>query len=302
MSNSSPGLTDIVSPEMAVHVRDLMLFARNRVEGKRPGDNKSVLKAFSTDFLQHRQYYPGDNLKYLDWRVWARTNRYVIREYEETTNLDLYLAVDVSASMTFEGSGPSKHLCSVRAAAVILYLMLLQNDSFGLSLFSDRLLQHYEPASGRKHLIALYERLVSCKPEGAVDWTFALRQMQSRIRRRGLVVVISDFIGEPEQIGRALSGFRSLSCDAIALQIVHPEERSLASSTMTRFVDIEDGSSETVDPLLVGEAYARRFAAHCDAVRDVCARRAIAYAQITAGEDEYKAIGAFLRRRSAILL
>jgi len=295
-------LTDMVSAEVAAHVRDLMLFARSRVEGRRPGDNRSVLRAFSTDFLQHRQYYPGDNLKYLDWKVWARTNRYVVREYEETTNLDLYLAVDVSASMSFAGCSISKHTCAVRAAAVILYLVLLQNDSFGLSLFSDRLLHHCEPMSGRRHLIAVYERLVACEPEGTADWSGSLRQIQSRISRRGLVVVISDFIGEPEEIGRGLSAFRSLSCDVIVLHVVHPEERSMASSTVTRFVDMEDGSSETVDPLLVGEAYARRFAAHCDAVRDICARRAIGYARLVAGEDEYKAIGAFLRRRSALLL
>lgn len=294
-------LSEVVPPETAARLKQLLLFARCRVEGRHAGDNRSVLKGFSTDFMQHRQYYPGDNIKYLDWRVFARTSRYVIREYEETTNLDLYVVLDVSGSMGFAGDSLSKHEYAVRAAAVFFYLMLSHKDSFGLSLFADGLVAHHAPGGGRRHLIQLYESLLAQVPRGVVDWRTALRLVQSRIKRRGLVLILSDFMGDPAEIGRGLSGFRSLGSDAIAFHIIHPRERALAQSTMTRYVDIEDQSAETVDPLLIRDAYERQFKEHALAVRDECTRRGIAYCDLEVNEDPHRAIGAYLRRRMAML-
>lgn len=294
-------LTDVIAPETAAHLKQLLLFARCRVEGRHAGDNKSVLKGFSTDFMQHRQYYPGDNIKYIDWRVFARTSRYVVREYEETTNLDLYVVLDVSASMGFAGDSMSKHEYAVHAAAVFFYLMLLHKDTFGLSLFAENLVKHVEPAGGRRHLIQLYEALLNQVPRGTVDWRQALRQAQSRVKRRGLVLVLSDFMGDPAEIGRGLSGFRSLGSDAIAFHIMHPRERTLSQSTMTRYVDLEDRSAETVDPLLIRDAYARQFQEHALAVRDECTRRGIAYCDLDVGDEPHRAIGTYLRRRMAML-
>src|SRR6185295_13832457 len=150
--STSRRITDIITPELAAEVKQLMLFSRYRVQGRQLGENKSVLKGASTDFLQHRQYFPGDNLKHLDWRVFGRTGRYVIREYEHLTNLDLYLVVDNSASMGFGSVGDelSKHQFAVQVAAMLAYMMLVQKDSFALSLFSDSLTAHVESGSSRR--------------------------------------------------------------------------------------------------------------------------------------------------------
>ena len=295
-------LSDVVAPEIAAHLKQLLLFARGRVEGRFAGDNRSVMKGFSTDFMQHRQYFPGDNIKYLDWRVFARTGRYVIREYEETTNLDLYVVLDVSASMGFAGDSLSKHEHAMRAAAVFFYLMLTHKDTFGLSMFAEGLVAHVDPSGGRRHLIQLYDALLKQVPRGVADWRVALRQVQSRIKRRGLVLVLSDFMGDPAEIGRGLSGFRSLGSDAIAFHVIHPRERALAQSTMTRYVDLEDRSAETVDPLLIRDAYARQFHEHALAIRDECTHRGIAYCDLVVGDEVHKAIGAYLRRRMAMLM
>ena len=295
-------IADIIPPDKAAHLKQLLLFARGRVEGRHAGDNRSVLKGSSTDFLQHRQYYPGDNLKYIDWRVFGRTGRYVVREYEETTNLDLYLVLDTSASMGFAGEGISKHEFAVRVAAVLFYVMLIHKDTFGLSLFADGLTAYTEPAGGKRHLLQLYVSLLDQAPRGVVDWSVALRQVQSRIRRRGLVIVLSDFMDDPMRIGKGLSGFRSLGCDVIAFHIVHPQERALGQSSMTRYVDIEDRSTETVDPLLIRDAYAQQFRDHIIAIRQECTRRGIASCDLTVGDDYHKAIGTYLRRRMAMLL
>lgn len=294
-------IADVIPADKAAHLKQLLLFARGRVEGRHAGDNRSILKGFSTDFLQHRQYYPGDNLKYIDWRVFGRTSRYVIREYEETTNLDLYLILDTSASMGFAGNGISKHEFATKVAAIFFYLMLIHKDTFGLSLFAEGLVSHTEPAGGRRHLLQLYTSLLNQIPRGIVDWTVALRQVQSRIRRRGVVIVLSDFMDAPLRIGKGLSGFRSLGCDVIAFHIIHPQEKTLGQSSTTRYVDIEDHSAETVDPLLIRDAYAEQFREHVTAVREECTRRGIAACDLEVGDDYHKAIGTYLRRRMSML-
>ena len=304
LTNANPPrhLADVIPADAAARLKSLLLFARSRVEGRHAGDNRSVLKGMSSDFMQHRQYFPGDNLKYIDWRVFGRTSRYVIREYEETTNLDLYLVLDTTASMGFAGDGMSKHAFAVKVSAILFYLMLLHKDTFGLSLFSEAMVSHVDPAGGRRHLLQLYASLLDHVPRGVADWTAALRQVQSRVRRRGLVIVLSDFMDDPLRIGKGLSGFRSLGCDVIAFHIIHPQEQTLGQSNMTRYVDIEDRTAETVDPLLIRDAYARQFGEHVVAVRGECTRRGIASCDLVVSDDYHKAIGAYLRRRMAMLM
>ena len=301
MADAPAQFTDLVSGDLASRLKQLLLFSRHRVEGRYLGENRSVRKGFSTDFMQHRQYFPGDNIKYLDWRIYGRTDRYFVREYEQPTNLDLYLVVDCSASMSFAGDGQSKHDFAVRVAAIFIYLMMLQQDHYGLSLVGATLRAHADPAAGRRHLQRLYEMLLSSPPAGVCDWEGAMRQTQARVTRRGLVLVLSDFLGDPEAIGRGLAGFRSRRCDAIAFHLIHPEEADLSRDTMTRYVDLEDGSSETVDPLLIREAYQEQFRRHGVALRQECSRRGIEYCPLTVGPDYETAIGDYLRHRLARL-
>jgi uncharacterized protein (DUF58 family) len=302
MPDTSAGPTDLIAPDLAARVRQLMLFSRFRVEGRFTGDNKSTRKGFSSDFLQHRQYFPGDNLKYLDWRVFARTGRWIIREYEETTNLDLYLVVDKSASMGRCGGDLTKDEYATRVAALLAYLMLTQKDSFGLSLFAAQLRTHVDPGTGRRHLRRVFEVLLGETPAGVTDWEAALRQVGTRFRRRGLVIVISDFMGEPAAIGRALAGFRSARCDVIAFHVVDPFEEELRANHLTRYVDVEDGSALTVDPLLLRRAYADEFRRHLEELRRELSARGVAHALIRAGADYEKALGDYLQKRAAFLL
>ncbi len=330
--------SDLVSAEMAARIKQLMLFSRHRVEGRFAGDNKSVRKGFSSDFLQHRQYFPGDNLKHLDWRVFGRTGRHVIREYEEMTDLDMYLVVDNSGSMgcrgglaghtaaslspsarigpsgrhsgwprsqgvrPSSGEGQTKHEFTVKLAAVLIYLVNLQQDSFGLSLFAESVIAHCKPGTGRRQLQRVYELLLSHPPAGIADWQGALRQIQARIRRKGLAIIISDFMGDPEAVGRGLAGFRSTGCDVIAFHVTNPFEQELTQTNMTRFVDVEDRSALTVDPMLLRAAYRKQFTRHGESICHECAKRGISYARLSAGDDYEKALGEYLRKRMAMLL
>lgn len=301
---TTPSFTigNLVTAEMATRVKRLMLFSRYRVEGYFVGDNKSAKKGFSADFMQHRQYFPGDNIKYLDWRVYGRTDRLVVREFEELTNLDLYLVIDHSASMGFGSQDLTKYEFSVRCAAILIYLMTVQKDAFGLSLFSDGLVEGTETGTSRRHLRRVCEALLRSPPAGVADWQSALHQAQARIKRRGLVVVFSDFMADPLEVGKGLAGFRSRGCDVIAFHVMDPFEMELRPASMTRFIDVEDGTAVTVDPLAVRTAYAEQFATHAEEVRQECTRRGIAYVSLKVADDYEVVIGDYLQHRMRVLM
>jgi uncharacterized protein (DUF58 family) len=293
---------DIITGDLAARVKRLMLFSRYRAEGRFAGENRSVKKGQSTDFMQHRPYVQGDNLKYIDWRVYARTSRFVVREFEDTTNLDMYLVVDASASMAFAGGGARKYDYAVQAAAILSYLMMTQKDSFGLSLIADSLRMHLAPGTSRRHLQRCCEVMLATEPAGAADWAQAVRQVRARQKRRGLVILVSDFLDDLDALERGLGGLCGRGSDAIAIHIVHPEEEALSQTNMTRFIDVEDNSALTVDPLILEQAYAAGFSAHCDAVRDACTRKGIAYTKLRVGDDTETVLGTYLRHRAAVLM
>ena len=294
----TPANSPLLTAELADQARRLLLFARWRVEGLFLGDSKSLRRGTGSDFLQHRQYFPGDNSKYLDWRVLGRTERLVIREYEELSNLEVHVLVDHSASMGFAGAGLSKWTVAQQAAILLLYVAHLQKDPAGLSMLGAELRHYLPPAGGTRQLQRASEVLVGQAPAGDCDWEAACRQVRARMKRRALVLVLSDFMGEPEAVGKALAMFRARKCDVLAIRLLHPEEMTLLPSTMTRFVDLEDGSASTVDPLLLREDYQAEFARHQSELRKALAARGITLMELQVLEGWEAVLAAHLRQRA----
>ena len=297
--NSS--ITSILTGDVVDRIRRLEIFSRSLVEGGRAGDNRSPMKGFSTDFVQHRQYYPGDMLKYLDWRVLAKSDRLVIRQYEEHTNAEMAVVLDTSGSMGFEGPGMSKIEYAVRCTAVLLYLMFLQRDSFSLFLISGKNATMIPRGSGRRHLTRAFEKLVTIKAEGEADFTEAFRGIESRLSRRGLCVVISDFMDDPEKLGTAIGRIRMHGHDAIAFQVFDPAERELDFVDMTRFVDMEDGSVYALDPLMIRNQYQEEFDKHQRNVRSRCLAQGVDHAVLPVASPFDAPIGDYLQKRMGLL-
>ena len=162
--------TDLLTPHAAALVKELEFFARTRVEGFLKSNNRSKRKGQSTEFMQHRQYMPGDDLRSLDWRVFARSDRLVTREYEEYTNLDVVIGLDASGSMGYGTLELNKIEFCRRCAAMICYLLLGQRDAFGLTILRDRVAQYLRPQSSRKHLVEVLRQLVEAQPTGLTDF------------------------------------------------------------------------------------------------------------------------------------
>ncbi|NDC64538.1 MAG: DUF58 domain-containing protein [Planctomycetia bacterium] len=290
--------SQLLDATTADRVRELELYALARVQGVLQGANASVLKGFTSDFLQHRQYHPGDNLKYLDWRVYARTDRLSIREYEELTNSQLTVVVDVSGSMRTGGSNRfTKHEFAVRVAAILLAVACQQHDQFSLALFRTGRIMQLPFRGGRSHLRRALAALVEGRADGGTDFVQGLAESTAHVRRRGLVVVLSDFMDEPETICRQLAALRHRHGDVIALQVFDPREADLDFTTITRFHDPESGDVFVVDPLLVRREYARAFAAHAEALGEGCRRHGFAHAMLPVDDDCVRPLVACLRAR-----
>jgi len=329
----SNAVTSLLSSDVAERVKQLELFCRLRVEGSRSGENKSKLVGFSTDFAQHRQYFPGDNLRYLDWRALARTDRLVVKQHEDLTNAEMAVLLDASGSMAFAGQGGccataglssrvfrpgtvgqadrgtggpqgglSKLEFSVRSAAILTYLMYLQGDSFSLYLFSESTADRVPRGSGRRHLLRVFEKLVAARPGGETRFAECFREVEARLTRKGLVAVLSDFMAEPEPIARSLGRLRMRGHDVIAFQVFDPDEREMDFVDLTRFRDLEDGSILAADPLLIQAEYRRQFDQHQLMIKEGCLAHAVDHVVLPVADEFDKVIGDYLQRRAALML
>lgn len=292
---SSP--TDFLRPEAVAKLRGIDLRARLVVEGFLAGLHRSPYKGFSVEFTEHRQYIPGDELKRVDWKVYGRTDRFYIREYEEETNLRAWLVLDGSGSMAYAGSGMSKLEYANCLAASLAYLLLHQKDSAGLVTFSDRIDRYLPPRSTPAHLHAVLRELARVKPGGDTDVGGTLDALAERIKRRGLVIIISDLWDDETRVLRALRHFRHRRHEVIVFHVTDPVECDLAFRGPVVLRDLESGRELTVDPRVIGADYRRSWQQRCAALERGCAEALVDYCRVSTTTPFDRALFRYLERR-----
>jgi uncharacterized protein (DUF58 family) len=292
--------TDFLKPEAVAKLRGIDLRARLVVEGFLAGLHRSPYKGFSVEFTEHRQYIPGDELKRVDWKVYGRTDRFYIREYEEETNLRAWLVVDTSGSMAYAGSAMSKLEYSGCLAASLAYLLLHQKDSCGLVTFSDRIDRYLPPRSTPAHLHAVLRELARAKPGGDTDVGSTLDSLAERIKRRGLVVVISDLWDDEGRVLRALRHFRHRRHEVIVFHVTEPVEAGLDFRGPVVLRDLETGRELTVDPRVIGADYRKSWQRRCAELERGCAEALVDYCRVSTATPFDRALFAYLERRRRI--
>ncbi|OPZ28117.1 MAG: VWA domain containing CoxE-like protein [Lentisphaerae bacterium ADurb.BinA184] len=297
VEDSPHGFSSLLSGELADRVRRLELFSRFRVEGLLSGTGKSPFKGFTADFLQHRQYFPGDPLKHLDWRVYGKSERLFIREYEELTNTRLTVVLDVSGSMSHTGASWSKHEFAIRAAAIVTYLAMAQRDSFSLALFREGRAGHVPFGGGRQHLRRVFAALLDTPPRDGTDFSRGLAEATSTVRHRGLTMVFSDFMDDPEAVVRRLAQLRYRGHDVIAAQVHDPSEQELDFNSVTRFHDPEGPTVLVVDPQLIQRQYRLAFETHLAALKGACHRHGFEFIALPVGDAFEVPVFTYLQRR-----
>jgi uncharacterized protein (DUF58 family) len=247
---------DLLPPAQLAQLGGLEFVARRVVEGFIAGLHRSPHRGFSVEFAEHRMYQPGDDLRYVDWRMFGRSDRYYIKQFEEETNLRAYLLLDASASMAWSSqpeSLPPKQWYARQLAACLALLLLRQGDAVGLVGFDDRPRLHVTPRGGRRQWHELLRQLEQLGGTGRTNAGDALRDVAGRLRRRGLVVLISDLLVDPEPTRLALRFLRHRGHELLVFHVLDPGERELPGVGDARFVD-----PETEDELPVSVPELRR--------------------------------------------
>jgi uncharacterized protein (DUF58 family) len=277
----------------------LALVARSVVEGFLTGVHKSPYKGYSVEFAEHRQYYPGDEIRHVDWRVLAKTDRYFIKEYEEETNLKAYLLVDASGSMAYRGRQQSKFEYAQHVAACLAYLMLHQLDAVGLVTHDTRVRQLLPPRANAKHLLRVLRALEQTAPGGETSLAPIWHELAGhQIKRRGLIVILSDCFDDPERVVLALRHFRHRKHEVILFHVLAPEEIEFPFRKLTQFQDLESLPHRLlVDPARLRREYLERFETFCRQLRDRSHSMGVDYHLLRTDEPVDRALGIYLSRR-----
>jgi uncharacterized protein (DUF58 family) len=250
-----------LDPAVIARLGTMELKARTIVEGFLSGLHRSPYKGFSVEFAEYRQYLPGDDLSTLDWKVYARSDRHYVKKFEEETNLECHLLVDVSASMSYRGGAPMSKLeyGSVLAAS-LAFLMNRQRDATGLVAFDERMVFRMPAGARPGHLHALLLALERLQPGTRSDVGRPLHQLAEALLKRSLVVVISDLLDDPETVIKGLRHLKSRGTDVVVFQVLDPNELTFPFRGASRFKDLESADEIIAEPASARTGYLRELA------------------------------------------
>lgn len=290
-----------LQPAALARVKNLALAARGVVEGFITGLHSSPYKGFSVEFAEHRKYSPGDNLRRLDWRILARTNRLYVKEYEEETNLRAHLLLDASGSMGY-GSRPgvTKLEYASYLAAVLGYLLLRQQDAVGLTVFDSELRLDMPPRSSPRHFDEMMRQLESLRPGKTTNVAGTLNRLAGRFKRRCLIILISDLVDDPDGIERALHHFHHRRHEVIVFHVLDKAEMEFPFRDLTTFIDMETGERVQADPAYIREEYRRQLAEFVDRFRRICANCQADYVQTDTSVPYDFMLSKFLVKRARL--
>lgn len=287
----------LADPQTLARISKLELRARAVVEGIISGMHKSPHRGYSVEFAQHRDYTPGDEIRHIDWKVYARSDRYYIKQFEEETNLKAYLVLDTSNSMHYRSGALSKLDYGTIIAAALASLLLQQRDSVGLALFNEGI-RVFLPAAGTpSHLREVLRQLerIETAPRTCVSHTF--HDLAERIKRRSLILVLSDLFDDPQQIMKGLQHFRHRKHEAIIFHLLDRNELTFPFKESVVFEGMENEGQLPAEPNALRQEYLRLFEAHVNTLRRGCREMGMDYVQMPTDEAVDAALAQYLSNR-----
>lgn len=291
---------DLVDPRVMDQIGHLELLSRSVVDGLLAGKHRSTTKGGCCEFAQHRAYAPGDDFRMIDWQVYARNDRYYIRQYEEETNLQACLALDTSGSMKFGLSTVSKLDYARRAAACLARLLLHQRDAVGAAVLHKEAATFVPPRQNASHLQAILFALQNATASQGGSLAAQIRACVPRMRRRGLFVLFSDCFCDLDELGKSLRVVRARGHDVLVFQVLAPEEVHFNFRHWSAFQSLESASHRiNLDPAGVRDAYLKRFRDFLHQLEETVTGIGADYVRVTTNHDLAESLGYFLRRRGA---
>ena len=298
MTAASPAARTMLDPKALMAIRNLELRARTVVEGFWHGIHRSPYHGFSVEFTEYRPYAQGDDLRYLDWKLVARTDRYFIKKFEDETNLRCSLLVDCSRSMSFGSQGYTKADYARTLAATLAYFLSHQGDATGLLTFDEQV-REYLPARNRPgHLRHLMLALEKAGGGTSTDVAAPLRRVAELVRKCSLIVLVSDLLAPIESLAGPLALLTASRHEVVVFQVLDPAERTFDFDQAARFLDMESGRDLFLDPSLARAEYVRKLEAHLDGVRAACEKLGITHVLLDTARPLELALFDFLKART----
>lgn len=264
---------ELIDDQAMQRVRALRLVARTVVQSFVSGQHRSVYKGFSVEFAQHRQYTRGDEIRHIDWKVYGKSDRLFVKQYEEETNLRATIVLDASGSMLYQGAGVRKFDYARKLAAALSYLMTGQQDSVGLITFDTEVRSHVPSRSTSGHLINILKVLAETEPKGETNLAPILHNLSGQLKRRGLVIILSDFFAPVEDLIQALGHFHHKRHEVILFQMLDPHELQFPFDNVAEFRSLENSSHKIrLDAPRVRKLYLERLNGFVERLREACHR------------------------------
>lgn len=295
----TPDSKRFLHPEAIRRIGRMEIRARQVVEGFMNGLHRSPYFGQSIEFLQHRQYTPGDDLRHVDWKVWAKQDRLYVKQFEEDASMRTTLLVDVSASMRYGSGALNKYEYAATAAASLAYLLLRQHDLVACLAFDEKIRARTPLRNTQSHLTSIVKTLDANDPRDKTDAGAVLRELAEASPRRGMMVVVSDLFGDVDSTLRGLRLLRQRGHDVLVLHVMDDDELDFPFDGPTRFEGLELPEHLTCNPRALREGYLVAVERFLAALRHGCARDAVDYALIRTSQPLDAALAAFLSRRLA---
>jgi len=290
-----------LDPRTLAKLKGLQLRARHIVEGYVAGLHRSPYRGFSIEFAEHREYAPGDDLRYVDWKVFGRTDKYYLKQFEDETNLICYLVLDISESMRYQGPGSalSKFEYAQCLAATMAWLVLQQQDAVGLVTFDNEIRANVAPSSNASHLRSLLQVMEDVRPQAKTTTGPIFHELAERFRKRGVVLILSDLFDEVGSLMAGLKHFSHRRHDVILLHVLDPAELEFPFRNPTMFQGLEQYPDVLADPRSLRKAYLQEMDAFRNEIQKGCRQHAMDYQLISTDRPLDEALSKYLAERSS---
>ncbi len=296
---NSHGLPSFLDPDVVSRTARLELRARRVVEGMISGLHRSPYHGYSIEFAQHREYLPGDDIKHIDWKVWARSNRFYLKQYEEETNLRCTIMLDCSRSMAYgeAGEGTSKFDFASLLTAVLGILLQQHQDAVGAVLFDTDVRTVLPPSNVRGQLDRLFTALAECEPDHRSDVDEVFGKLPGLVQRRGVIALISDLFLEDEALAKLLRSLAARRHDVIVFHLLHEDEIKFPFTDPTQYQDLESDDEIMADPLALRAAYLEEVDKFRTSTGRLCGGLGIDYVPLHTGEHMDAVLARYLLER-----
>lgn len=290
-------MANYLDPEVIARAQALGVKARTLVEGLRVGDHKSPYRGFSVEFVQHREYVPGDDIRHIDWKSYGRSERYTIKQYEQETNFTAHILLDASKSMLYGKGDENKLEYAKTLTAALSYLIIHQRDSVALNIFDSGWAERLPPSGQMGHIQTILNTLASVKPRDKNAMGPLLHDIANQVRRRGLFFLISDCFDDVESVLGGLQHLRFGGHEVIVFHILHPDEADFPFKGMVKFDAMEEKMHLLTRPQLVRPTYMRALKKFLQELQTGCERNRCDYVPMNTGRPLAEALTEYLARR-----